>query len=371
MSASSSIQLEILTPSGFQKFDTVCRYWHDEALCIYFEDGTKIKCAKLHRFIESLTAGLTYEVFAKDVPIGGTISGKVVKWVDTIKEGDWYYDPINVQNGEVYLHDGGVLSHNSFHGTGNTLINAETLLSLKAENPIFTQNDVKVFRRPIAGHQYVMTVDVGRGKSQDYSTFALVDVSIKPFKIAAVFRNNRMSPLLLPDIIYKFARTYNDAYVLVESNDNGSVVCNGLYYDLEYENMFVESSIKADAIGVLMTKKTKRIGCSNLKDMIETKKLEICEAETIIELSTFEANGSSYEASEGNHDDLVMNLVLFAWFAATAQFAEMATVDLKTMLYAERLRQVEDDVAPVGIFSSVEDERDKYIQSDGDTWIVA
>ena len=260
---------------------------------------------------------------------------------------------------------------NSFHGTGSTLINAETLLSLKAQSPIFTQNDVKVFRRPVPKHQYVMTVDVGRGKCQDYSTFAVVDVSIKPFQIAAVFRNNRISPLLLPDIVYKFARIYNDAYVLVESNDNGSVVCNGLYYDLEYENMFVESSIKADAIGVLMTKKTKRIGCSNLKDLIETKKLEICESETIIELSTFEANGASYEASEGNHDDLVMNLVLFAWFAATDQFAQMANVDLKTMLYAERLRQVEDDITPVGVFSTVEDEADHRFVAGGDTWIVA
>jgi len=260
---------------------------------------------------------------------------------------------------------------NSFAGTGSTLINAETLLSLKAENPIFTQNDVKVFRRPVPDHQYIMTVDVGRGKSQDYSTFAIIDISEKPFRIAAVFRNNRISPILLPDIIYKFARIYNKAYVLVESNDNGSVVCNGLYYDLEYENMFVESSIKSSDIGVLMTKKTKRIGCSNLKDMIETKKLLMCEAETIIELSTFEANGTSYEASEGNHDDLVMNLVLFAWFAATDQFAQMANVDLKTMLYAERLRQVEDDIAPVGIFTSIEDENDRRFTSGGDTWIIA
>ena len=35
------------------------------------------------------------------------------------------------------------------------------------------------------------------------------------------------------------------------------------------------------------------------------------DAETISELSTFESKGISYQASRGNHDDLVMNLVLF------------------------------------------------------------
>ena len=365
---SSSIQLEILTPSGFQKFDTVCRYWHDEALCIHFEDGTKITCAKLHRFIELLNDDLTCEVLAKDIAIGGTISGKIVKWIDTAKEGDWYYDPINVQNGQVYLHDGGILSHNSFHGTGATLINAETLLNLKAREPNYTQNDVKVYDKPMSGHSYIMVVDVAKGRGQDYSTFNVIDVTSTPFKIVAVYRSNMISPLLFPDIIYKYARTYGDAYILVESNDAGAIVCNGLYYDLEYENMFVESSVKAGAIGVTMTKRVKRIGCSNIKDLIEGKKLEIIDANTISELSTFEADGVSFAATQGNHDDLAMNLVLFGWFAATEIFAQMSSSDLKTMLYSERLVAIEEDITPVGYFTDRESGDGVMVEKDGTTW---
>ena len=257
---------------------------------------------------------------------------------------------------------------NSFHGTGSTLVNAETLLSLKAAIPIHTQNGVKIYEKPDKTHNYVLVTDVGRGRAQDYSAFSIVDASVKPFRQVATYRDNLISPLLLPDLVFKYAKLYNEAYVIVESNDQGSVVCNALYYDLEYENMYVESTVKNGAIGVTTTKKTKRIGCSNLKDMLETKKLEVVDADTIMELSTFEASGSSYEASIGNHDDTVMTLVLFGWFAATDIFANISSVDLKSMLYSERLTILEDDIAPVGVFSADEDSKQKYFVEDGEVW---
>ena len=262
---------------------------------------------------------------------------------------------------------------NSFHGTGNTLINAETLLSLKAESPICIENGVKIYDRPVSDHNYVMTVDVAKGRNQDYSTFSLIDVTARPFRTVATFRDARISPLIFPDTIYKYAKMYNKAYIIVESNDQGSVVCNGLYYDLEYENMFVESAVKFGAIGATMTKKTKRIGCSNLKDLIESKKMSVTDADTIQELSTFEAVGSSYEAADGNHDDTVMNLVLFAWFVATDIFVNMSSLDIKDMLYNDRLKIVEEDVVPVGILGNMDTKKDddREVDAEGNVWEAA
>jgi hypothetical protein len=143
---------------------------------------------------------------------------------------------------------------NSFHGTGNTLISADILLALRATNPIEYANNIKIWDQPEEGHNYLMFVDVSRGRGQDYSTFTVIDVSQNPFVQVCTYRDNMISPLLFPDLIYKYATHYNEAYVVVESNDAGQVVCNGLYYDLEYENVFVESMIKANAICVTMTK---------------------------------------------------------------------------------------------------------------------
>jgi len=173
-------------------------------------------------------------------------------------------------------------------------------------------------------------------------------VTVNPFEQVCVFRDNTMSPLLFPDVIYKYATYYNMAYVVVESNDAGQVVCNGLYYDLEYENVFVESMIKANAIGITMTRKVKRIGCSNIKDIMEQKKLIIHDEDTIREMSTFIAKGASYESDFNSNDDLMMNLVLFGWFSSTVFFKESTDVKLKHMLYKEKVKQLQDEVIPIG-----------------------
>jgi hypothetical protein len=163
-----------------------------------------------------------------------------------------------------------------------------------------------------------------------------------------VYRNNSISPILFPNIIYKYAKVYNEAYVVIESNDQGSVVCNGLYYDLEYENVHVSSAIKANSIGIEINRKTKRLGCSGIKDILEEQKLQIHDENTILEISTFVAKGQSYEASEGNHDDLMMNLVMFGYFATTQFFSDMTNINLKEMMFQQKMRQIEEDIVPFG-----------------------
>jgi len=258
---------------------------------------------------------------------------------------------------------------NDFLGSGNTLISGDKLLKLKSQNPIYEQDSVRVFERPNPDSEYMMFVDVAKGRGRDYSTFNIIDVSTKPFKQVAVFRDNMISPLLFPDIIYKYAKTYNEAYVVIESNDSGETVCNGLYYELEYENVFVESAVKAGAIGVYMSRKVKRIGTSTMKDLIEQDQIVIRDAYTIMELSTFVARGSSFEASDGNHDDLVMNLVLFGWFSTTQMFAEYADVDVKKMIYAEQMKMIEDDMLPFGEIDNGLDNRFEVV--DGDVWTTS
>ena len=239
---------------------------------------------------------------------------------------------------------------NTFFGTGDTLVNAETLMSLRAREPIRRLENycLNVYKETIKGHDYIMTVDVSKGRGQDYSTFNVIDISVSPFEQVAVYRNNVMSPILFPNIIYKYAKIYNEAYVVIESNDQGGVVCNGLYHDLEYENMHVESAIKANALGVEMTRKVKRLGCSAIKDVLENHKLSIVDENTILEISTFEARGQSYEASNGNHDDLMMNLVMFGFFISTQYFNDMTNIDLKKMLFDQKMRDIDNDIVPFG-----------------------
>ena len=271
---------------------------------------------------------------------------------------------------------------NTFFGTGDTLISAEALMELRAKQPkrIIEQGDGFIYSDPAKGKEYIMCVDVGKGRGQDYSTFTLIDISVKPFEQVAVYRNNTISPLLFPSIIYKYAKLYNNAYVIIESNDQGSLVANGLYQELEYDNVHMESAVKANAIGQAMTRRVKRLGCSGLKDLIETNKLKIYDEQTILEISTFVAKGTSYEASEGNNDDLIMNLVMFGYFAQTQFFNDMTDINLKEMLFKQRMAEIEADIVPFGWvddgsewIKSIEEEEDAKLMNNSietPDWLV-
>jgi hypothetical protein len=237
---------------------------------------------------------------------------------------------------------------NSFLGTGDTLISAEILLSQKVKEPIFRRDGINIYYEPEDQHNYVMTVDVAKGRHKDYSTFTVIDITCVPWKQVATYRNNAISPILFPDIIVKYARIFNEATVVIESNDAGQVVCNGVHYEYEYENMINESSIKEAGLGVLMTTKSKRMGCSAIKDIIDARRLIICDEETIIEMNTFVAKKNSYGASDGNHDDLMMNLVMFGYFAGSNTFQELTQVFLKDFLFQQRLLEIENDLPPWG-----------------------
>ena len=242
---------------------------------------------------------------------------------------------------------------NSFIGSSDTLITANKLLGLKSEKPSrIDHNEIKYFVEPKEDHEYVMTVDVSQGRGKDYSTFNIIDVTEEPFEQVCVFQDNLISPLIFPVLLYKAGKYYNDAWILVENNDQGCVVVNELYHEYEYENVFVESTVKKNSIGVKMTKRTKKIGCSNLKDIIETDKLKLYDSNTIIELSAFVAKGSSYEASEGNHDDLVMNLVLFSWFVSSEVFGDISSVNLKEMIRREKEQQEDYESIFEGFFDN-------------------
>ncbi len=261
---------------------------------------------------------------------------------------------------------------NTFFGTGNTLVNAQTLLELRAMPPkrYLEGGDCLIYKEPIKNHEYILVADVSKGRGQDYSSFSLIDINVRPFEQVVVYRNNTISPLLFPNIIYKYANVYNKAYCIVESNDQGSVVCNGLYYDLEYENVHVESAVKANAVGVDINRKSKRLGCSALKDLLENNKMVVVDEQTILEISTFEAKGQTYQAAVGNHDDLVMNLVMFGYFVSSSYFSNLTDINIKDMIFKQKLKEIEDDIVPFGFINDGNEIVKRIEPSDDHPWAI-
>jgi len=268
-----------------------------------------------------------------------------------------------------------------FIGSTHTLINATKLRTMVFKTPIFSKNGLDVYEEPIKNALYCMVVDTAQGKDLDYSAISIFDISQIPYRQVAKYRSNQISPMLYPDIIFQIGKKYNMAWILLEVNDVGSQVAETLHYDLEYENIIV-TSMKGRAgqqvgggfgkniqLGIRTSKQLKRIGCSTLKEMIESDKLIISDFDTISELTTFAVKHNSYEAEEGSNDDLAMTLVIFSWLVQQRYFKDLTDLDIRKKLADEQMRALEEDLLPFGI---IDDGRDvqTFTDNSGTTWTV-
>ena len=257
-----------------------------------------------------------------------------------------------------------------FLGSANTLINPSKIKTMAFHNPIQSNAGLDMYEKPREGATYVVVADVARGTNNDYSAFICFDVSTVPYKIVAKYRNNEIKPLLFPNVIHDVAKAYNQAYVLIEVNDIGEQVATALQFDLEYENLIM-ASMRGRAgqivgggfsggkaqLGVRTTKAVKKLGCSNLKQIIETDKLIITDYDLINEFSTFILKGQSFEAEEGHTDDLAMCCVIFAWLVEQTYFKELTDDDIRARMFLEQQHQLEQDMAPFGF---IDDGLDNY-----------
>ena len=266
----------------------------------------------------------------------------------------------------------------NFLGSSLTLISASVIGQLSPDEPIYSKDGLDVYEKAEKNRIYVIVADTAKGVGGDYSAFTILDTTEMPYKQVGKFRDNKISPLLYPSIIYKMAKEFNDAYVLIEINSSEQVA-EILYNEYEYENIiFVNRTTKGQVVsggfgggksqlGVITDKKIKRIGCSNFKSMVEEKKLLIRDADTISEISTFIQTRNSYAADEGYHDDLVMPLVLFSWLTTNSYFKDLTNINIRKELYEKRIQDIEDELTPFGIISTGLEE-DSFVDSSGQVW---
>jgi hypothetical protein len=265
-----------------------------------------------------------------------------------------------------------------FIGSSATLITGAKLRSLAFRDPPWQEECLDIYEQPQQGRMYIATVDCSEGVGLDYHTINVLDVTETPYRQVAKYRNNKLPLLFFPTVIYSLCKRYNEAYALIETNNVGQQVVDILHYDLEYEYVYKidHHHIKGQTIsggfrkssgfGIKTTKTVKKIGCANLKTLIESDKLLIQDFDTIAELNTFVRVRDSYAAEEGNNDDIVMGLVLFAWLTAQTYFKDSTNIDIRKVLLEENDMLGDEDMAPVGF---IDDGLKPEVTVDsGDVW---
>lgn len=316
--------------------------------------------------------------------INGFVPIKVDYWEHPNRDEKWAQEQRKILGELKYKQE--VLC--DFLGSAATLISADAIQKMALKVPLYEKDGFNLYELPEKGEvgenkewirkpgSYVVIVDTASGVGGDSSAFSIVRVDEVPYRQVAVYHNNKISPLLYPNVIHKWAKEFNDAWVLVELNKSEQVPYI-LHSELEYENIiYVSRTSKGQAVtggfggnatqyGVLTDKKTKRIGCSMLKTLVEENKLQICDQTTISEISTFIESKGSYAADDGYHDDVVMTLVIFGWLTSQPYFKELTDIDIRTNIYNLRMEAIEQEVVPIGFFNDGNQET-----VNGEQWVT-
>lgn len=236
-----------------------------------------------------------------------------------------------------------------FEGTSGTLINGIILGGLRGVKCQPDDYGFYRFKPSDPDRKYIATLDSSEGRGQDFHALNIIDVTEEQWEQVAVFHSNTISHLLLPELIYNYLMEYNECPVYIELNSTGVSIAKSLFMDLEYENVICDSY---QDLGMKQTKRTKAVGCSVLKDLIEKDKLKINFVQTIQEMRTFSEKGLSWAAEEGYNDDLVMSLVIFSWLTTQDKFSEFIDKDIRMVseVFRDELQIISDEMMPVVIF---------------------
>ena len=206
--------------------------------------------------------------------------------------------------------------------SSNALLSSNALSQIEPIDPIrfFFDRKFKIYREPIQNHNYIIVGDLSEGVGADSSVLNIIDISMKPFEQAAIYKDNKTAMHLLPDIMIKLSKMYNNALLIPEYASSGVYVCNKLWNDLAYEFLYYDN--ESNIPGIRTTKLNRQIGILNLKELMENGMLTVYDADTLKELSNFIKSGGRYEGVE-DHDDIVMTLVLFGFIVTTQYFKDL------------------------------------------------
>lgn len=252
------------------------------------------------------------------------------------------YD-IKVEEDSSFVAESIVLHNCDFISSGDTFLQPSEFDKLRdmikpplvKEGP---QNGVWIWRQPEANRKYVISADVARGDSADYSAFHVIDY--ETCEICAEFLG-KIPPDRLADVLFEYGKKYNDALICPEQNTFGYFTCVKLR-DAGYPRLFYQAAISTDVFeyrssdpdaipGFSTQTKTRTQILAKLEEVIRNGQMKSYSQRLYDQLQAFVWNGSKAMASKDAHDDLVMSLAIGVWIAGGAGGQNDSSV---TMAYA-------------------------------------
>ena len=209
-----------------------------------------------------------------------------------------------------------------FTSSGETFLSANDIAWLKsiAKPPIdrggFDMN-VWIWKYPLTEHNYLITADVSRGDSKDYSTFHIID--IEEGECVAEYKG-KIPPDRFAELLAKFGKKYNNALMCPENNSYGYATILKLK-EIGYPNLYHKKRKQVfiggytpsgdnDIAGFTTSGKTRNLVLTKLEEVLRNKQILIYSSRFCDELKTFTWRGNKAQAMRGHNDDLVMSFAI-------------------------------------------------------------
>jgi hypothetical protein len=217
--------------------------------------------------------------------------------------------------------------------------------------------NVWIWEYPLSEHTYVITADVARGDSKDYSTFHIIDITTG--RCVAEYKG-KLPPDTFGELLFEFGTKYNNALLCPENNSYGYATIlkikemnySNLYYTRRKGIYIGEYTPKrdSDVAGFTTSGKSRNVILTKLEETIRNKSIEVYSTRLYEELKTFTWVGNKARAMKGYNDDLVISFAIASWlFDSSDEHSQNSKVLNDAMLKAMKVTRNSYDDMPSAI----------------------
>jgi hypothetical protein len=231
-----------------------------------------------------------------------------------------------------------------FLGSGDGVIPGDVQENI-AKNMIrvpiekYMQGTFWQWKEPIAGHRYIMGVDVSRGDSEDFSSINIVDFDDRE-QVAEYI--GKIPPDDLASVAYKWGVLFN-AFIVIDITGGMGVATSRKLQELQYKNLYIDG-INTQNIWEYNRKvmdKIPGLNFNNKRTQIvaafeeQLRKGFIVRSNRLLnELSTFVYINGRPDHMKGSHDDAIMSLSM-ALYAGDICFNQLERNEAKNKAMLE------------------------------------
>lgn len=188
------------------------------------------------------------------------------------------------------------------------------------------ERGVWIWKKPLSENNYVISADVSRGDSRDYSTFHVIDIGES--ECVAEYKG-KIPPDRFGELLAEYGKIYNNALVCPENNSYGYATILKMK-EIQYPNLYFKRrkavyigdyipDSNPDLAGFTTSGRTRSLVLTKLEEVLRNKMVKIYSSRFYEELKTFVWIGNKAQGMKGHNDDLVMSFAIGVWIFDTAE----------------------------------------------------